>query len=265
LAYVWSLDGKEVVQDQSWEFRAPPPAPPRITDAQPPNEKVVIDAGKTPDFSVAADLPGSASKAQRKVTVEISDKEGAKASPVVWSVTVDSRKEDLRYQWSVNDAPLQTTETGRFRFVDTTPGTYQLTAVAISPDGLKSAPRGWSVEVRPLAVAAVPPSTPTLELSEAEVRDWLDTYRRAWEGRNVDTLVELGEVSRQDADKLREAFSRYKEFRVVLQDVDIRIEGTRATITYTRLDTVDGKPMIHPDRETFTLEKNADGRIAQRK
>jgi hypothetical protein len=49
-----------------------------------------------------------------------------------------------------------------------------------------------------------------------------------------------------------------------LQDVEIHREGTQATVSFTRVDTMDGKPLPHP-RRTLTIEKREDGRIVIRK
>ena len=109
--------------------------------------------------------------------------------------------------------------------------------------------------------APKPSSSPPVELTEAEVREWLETYRQAWEGKNVDQLVSLGVLTPQDADGLRRAVSAYKDFRVTLTDLDIQREGTRATVTFRRVDTVDGRTVSDSKRTSLTFEKKADGRI----
>jgi hypothetical protein len=153
------------------------------------------------------------------------------------------------------------TETGRFRWVEVNPGTYRLTAVAVSSEGLKSAPRHWIVEVRPQEADI---KKQEVGIGKAEVLDWLEIYRRAWEKRSVDTLVRLGEVTSQHAPKLREVLLDYKDFRVALKDVQIRIEGAQATVTLRRVDIIDGKALPQPDRKVFVLEKQTDGRLVRR-
>ncbi len=264
LGYAWFLDGHEVGRGPRWEFRAPSPPtsktryrvevkvsdksglkdrlawnialkipspPPRIIGAQPQEETVLTRVGQPLDFAVAAALAGGAGEA----------------------------KQGLRYPWSVDDAPLQTTQTDSFRFVATPPATSQLTAIAVSPEGLKSAPRRWTVEVRP---PVVPP--PSLSLSEGAVRAWLEAQRQAWEEKNVDGLVELGVVSGRNAARVRKILSEYKSFSVALQNVAIRLEGNRAAVTFSRIDTIDGRPVPHPDRKVFRLEKEATGRLTAR-
>jgi hypothetical protein len=267
LVSVWFLNGKEVARGERWQFHAPPSGtlqhetsykvavevldkegregqaarvvwkvtvaapvlPPIITEAQPQEETVSTQAGQSLDFSVVADLPGGA-------------------------------KTNLRYQWSMEGAPPQTTQAGSFRFVATTPATYHLMAVAVSPEGRESAPRKWAVEVRP--AKGVRP--PFFSLSEAEVRAWLEAQRQAWEAKNIDRLVELGAVFDQDAARARTILATYKSFSVALHDVEIRIEGSRATVTFSRADTINGQTVPHPDRKVFTLEKETNGGLAAR-
>lgn len=276
LLFVWSLDGREVARGQNWRFRVPPTLsmnqphqvqievtdsaglrnrmtwslivkppvlPPRILDAQPADEQVVLQTGKSSVFTVRAEQPDVAETA-------------------------------LRYEWELNDAPLQTTSTGRFQLVDTPPGRYQLTAVAVSLEGLKSAPQKWTIEIRPPAptppstlVAARPPTVvapPRPVVNHAEVRTWLEAHRQALEERNVDRLVELGVVASPQAERARNILSRYASFRVTFQDVEIQISTDRATASFSRIDTIDGQTVPHSDRKVFVFERGADGRLTVR-
>jgi cytoskeletal protein RodZ len=174
LAYTWFLDGQEVARGPTWEFQAPTPPPtepghqvkvevsdsrggkaraswnfvvtrpspvPRIVEAQPHDRKVVIEAGEALEFSVAAEIAGGAQEASQ----------------------------GLRYQWQVDDTPPQTTQTPSFRFVDTTPAPHRVMVLAISPEGFKSTPKGWLVEVRPADVPPLPPVATPQELPFASL------------------------------------------------------------------------------------------------
>jgi hypothetical protein len=143
----------------------------------------------------------------------------------------------------------------------------------LSPVPVKEVPSTKSKEEpavrQPLETAKVPPALeppvrpPPMTISEAEVKAWLETYRRAWEEKNIDKLVQLGGVPAQQANKVQEGLSRYESFRVVFKDVDIRREETRATVSFTRVDTIDGKDRIHPDRKVLIIEKQG-GRLVSR-
>lgn len=113
---------------------------------------------------------------------------------------------------------------------------------------------GWFLFVRPV-------SPPT----EKEVRSWLETYRQAWEKKDVEKLMSLGEVRPQDADRLRNILASYQSFHVAVSDVDLNPpQGNERTVTFFRVDTIDGKALPQPPK-TVTLQKETDGRlVAQR-
>jgi hypothetical protein len=121
---------------------------------------------------------------------------------------------------------------------------------------------------RPLETAKVsppePPSRPSPRvISEAEVTAWLETYRRAWEEKDIDKLVQLGGVPAQQANEVRKGLSTFGSFRVIFKDVDIRREGARATVSFTRVDTIDGRDLIHPDRKVLIIEKQGGSLVSR--
>jgi hypothetical protein len=250
LAYVWSLDGAEVSRGESRTWRlptsltegahrvaleiadkaglktqvawvvmtkAPPKPPPRIIAFQPKESQLSTRVGDSLDFLASADTPGS------------------------------------KYQWSVNGA-VQGTETGQFRFANTTQaGSYQIVAIAISPEGLNSNPKQWNVEI------SSPPSSPII--TEEEVRDWLETYRRAYEGKNISRLVQLGTLDQAYATQLSQTLAVYQDYHVAVVDVSIRREGANSIVTFKRRDTMDGITQTTA-LISFSLEKGNDGRIS---
>lgn len=268
LAYVWSLDGREVARGSRWQFNPPVSAspvtryrvtaevldqknqqdrvawnvtvktriePPRIIDAQPREETLTTQVGQAIDFALIAELVNAQGESKQR----------------------------LSYVWNVEGEKRQTTTTGRYRLLKKEPGAYKVTALAVSPNGQESAPKQWLVKVRPVEIPP-PPVALVPQLSDEEVQRWLETYRRAWEGRDVDTLVQLGEITSQDAGKLKSVFASYNDFQVRFQNVEIHREGTQAVVTFTRVDVLDGKSLPHPDRKVLTLEKDAKGRISRR-
>lgn len=262
LVYVWSLDGQEVIRGDSkswqlptslsdaphqvrvsvedragksdqvaWNVTIKPPQP-RIVDFRPREEKININAGEPLDFSVTAAVPGSPDEAKKK----------------------------LIYQWKINDAAPQRTETGSFRFTETKPGTYQLTAVAISPEGLQSMEKRWSIEV----AFVPPPPPPGGEITESDVMKWLEAYKRAWEGKRAEALVQLGEIPPDKANDLQKVLDNYKELRVTLKSIAIDRKENRATVQFTREDT-DERGHTEPHKpKTVILEKDPDGQVRRK-
>ncbi|MBM4254393.1 MAG: hypothetical protein FJ147_00685 [Deltaproteobacteria bacterium] len=99
--------------------------------------------------------------------------------------------------------------------------------------------------------------------SDREAMNWLETiYRPAWENKNTDALVQLGEISAQDATRLRGILEGYKSYSVSFRDVSVRNEGNRAVVRFIRVDTIDGKTLALPPKEV-KLEKSNGGRVAR--
>jgi hypothetical protein len=98
------------------------PVKPDIVEATPSKEHIKSRAGELLIFTVTARLAGSSEA-------------GA--------------KNEVRYQWTLNNEPPETTDTGEFRVDNLGPGKHRLTVVAISQTGLKSRPRQWIVDVKP--------------------------------------------------------------------------------------------------------------------
>ncbi|HET7713193.1 MAG TPA: PKD domain-containing protein, partial [Patescibacteria group bacterium] len=223
-----------------------PTLPPRIVDVEPRDPDLIVDAGKPLDFTVTAEVAGPTS--------------GGKG---------------LSYLWSIDDRRPQRSDSGRFRFAEASPGTYQLSVTAVGPEGLQSAAKRWTVEVKAIEVARpqlppppppVVPVAPAATLSQQEAMNWLETtYRQAYERRDIDALVQIGEISTEAAPRLKAVLDGYKDYRVSFKDVTVRNEGNRAIVRFTRVDTIDGKTLPIPQPKELTLEKGNGGRIARRR
>lgn len=273
LAYVWSLDGQEVARSERWQFRAPVTEGSHQVRVEIQDRKgmkqqqiwqVLVKAVAPPP---EPQPPVWSTVDPRTETLTVQAGEGVTLAAAAELVRQDpATKLAIRYLWTLNNEPAQTSQSERFRFNETTPDTYQVAVVAIAPTGLKSSPRRWTITVRPREMVVPPPSVSgKTELREAEVREWLENYRHAWESKNTDQLVSWGVLSTQDATKLQQVLKAYSEFRVALSDVDIQAQGTQATVSFKRVDTMDRNTVPHPNRTTIRLEKRTDGRIVVRK
>jgi hypothetical protein len=117
-------------------------------------------------------------------------------------------------------------------------------------------------------MAAVPPpvvaSPPQLPVSREEVQTWLEAQRQALEERDVNRLVELGAIPSSQAERARKILSRYESFHVTLRDVEIQVSANQATVEFSRIDTIDGHTVPHPDRIVFTLGRGRNGGLTAR-
>ncbi|MGH8566670.1 MAG: hypothetical protein ACREXU_01315, partial [Gammaproteobacteria bacterium] len=208
LAYSWLLDGKPLAKGTAWEMGAKVPAGQHRVEV-----KVSDKSGQsaTQRWTVAIAEPASppsitaVQPAAERITAET---DGALDFSAVASLTGDARQGAVTYEWRIDTGPSRSTTTGQFRLPPLSAGTHKLTVVAVSPEGLKSAPRDWTIEVKPKETKPA--------LAESEVRDWLVLYRRAWESKDVDLLVQLGEVTRDRAAQLRGVLAGYEDLRVGL-------------------------------------------------
>jgi len=257
LAYSWLLDGRPRAKGSAFEMDekvpagqhrvevkvsdksgqtatqrwtvaiAEPASPPSITAVQPAGERITAETEGALDFSAVANLAG------------------------------DARQGTVTYEWRIDTGPSRSTTTGQFRLPPLPAGTHKLTVAAVSPEGLKSAPRDWTIEVKPKETKTA--------LAESEVRDWLALYRRAWESKDVDLLIQLGEVTPERAPQLRGTLAEYDDFRVEVKDLTIRVDANSARVTFRREDTIDGKTLPQPGLKELWLDKQASGRLTRRR
>ena len=264
LTVIWKLDGREIATGEQANIKIPlqegkytlvaeatdseglsdraewlliakakvePAPPPVLSRIDPSTSTVKINNGDAITLSVRADLPGSSRTALTA----------------------------LQYEWHLNDKRVQKGNNNQYRFAETQPGKYRVAVIARTTEGLKSNPQEWTLEV---AAVEQPSRTKIAALSEGEVRQWLETYRQTWESKKVEVLYTWGELpSREAASQLESVLNQYTTFRVALTDVQIRLDGSKATISFGRVDTIDNKTLRHPDRKTLRLEKQANGNL----
>jgi hypothetical protein len=227
--------------ERSWQVRVQDVnRPPFIAAASPPVDTLEIAAGEEQSFSID---------------------------------TTDPDKDDrLVSVWSLDGQEVARGQSWKFRVPSTSAATarYQVEAAVSDTGGLKDR-FVWNIVVKmpafpPPSIDIQPPDE-SVEIQArkslvfSEVQAWLETHRQAWEEKNVDVLVELGVVPNHNADKVRQILAEYESFSVVLQNVDIRITGNRAEVSFSRIDTVDGRIISHPDRKVFIVEKGANDRL----
>jgi predicted Ser/Thr protein kinase len=273
LTYRWILDGNEVSQGQreNWQFRAPTSdgSHQLVVEIQDPaggkiqHQWDILVRAVTPFLRWARLQP-------REERLRAQVGQPVDFTAVAEMVRTTRGIEGIQYQWRVNDTLLQTEETGRFRFSEEQAGMYQVSVIALNTEGSKSPLRKWAVDVRALEPTPVAPREdsrsegPAVGRCANDVRRWLESFKRAWETKNVRTLASLGIISRWDMDRVAENLRQSQVFRVTLTDVDIQCEGEQATVSFKRVDTIDGTTFVHPERAVFHLEKR-DGRMAIRR
>ena len=215
---------------QSWTVRVRPPQPPRIADAFPAQARVESVAGDEIRFALTAKA----------------------ATP----------HERLRLTWTVDGTPAGKQESLTLHPME--PGTIVVRAVVASNLGAATT-RQWRINVMPTstpAPAAAPGAAPPAGVSppkpaastpehepqasvapaspgpdEQGVRSFLDGYAAAWRAHDVDALRRLGQVtSDEQARTLREYFAKVQDLDVEVHLVEVRADGERTVVRFTRRD-----------------------------
>ncbi|MGH6634876.1 MAG: protein kinase domain-containing protein [Gammaproteobacteria bacterium] len=267
LRYRWYLDGRQQAKEAAWTYR--------------------------PDF-------GQDGKKTKRIQVRVSDPQGSRVERF-WQVRVEDmnrppqivgftpeegrldivvgssrrfsieaadrdRGDRLQYAWLLDGELLGRKSSFDFP-KEVVPGKHTLEA-RVSDSAQTTATQHWSVAVlapaAPPVVETKPPplkKPPPLAIQEAEVRAWLGDYKSAWENKDIDALIGLGEVTNANAAKLRGVLAGYGDFRVELTELQIQIDGTRAKVSFQREDIIDGKKLVQPGRKAYVFVKQANGNL----
>ena len=229
--------------EQHWQVRvADVNRPPVITRVMPAAGEIALAAGQTQRFTVKAIDPDTA--------------------------------DTLAYRWSLDGQEVGQGES--WRFAPSAPAVQQQRWVRleIADRGGLTARSAWQVTISPPvppppSIAARPrqqvsPPPVSVSISEQEVRTWLEAQRQAWQAKNVDQLVSMGVLDQSHADRARTILAAYQNFQVAFQEVQIRLKGSQAEVSFSRTDTIDGRVVAHPDRKVLLLEKAANDRLTAR-
>jgi hypothetical protein len=122
-----------------------------------------------------------------------------------------------------------------------------------------SAADGEPPPVEAERVAAVVPTAPAHPSgpSHDAVRGLLDRYAAAWRRHDVDTLRAIGQVTNDgQANALRQYFASVRDLEVEVRVLDIRSDGNRATVRFTRRDTFRDPTGREIAKESPPIEKD---------
>ncbi len=240
LSYAWTVDGGPVGRDTpSFKF-----APRAKDEGESRRVKVeVTNAGK------------QSATAEWTIKVPTEPVQIVRRSPRDdLRTTIGERKElsvearaggegdaPLSYSWSVNGEPVRDASGPRYAY-DADRESADVEVVVSSP-GRAPARSGWRIAaVRPAPPPAPPPArTPAAPArnatnATAEVRQWIDAYRAAYENKNIDRLIALGVVSPAQADRLRRALDDLPGLEVTIESPSVSVQGDAATVAFTRID-----------------------------
>ncbi len=271
LRYQWYLEGRQQTTKPMWTYRpdfgqdGKKTKRIQVSVSDPQGNRVerlwqvrVEDVNRPPKilgFTPEEQRLEIASGSSRRFSIEAADAD---------------RADPLQYAWLLNGELLA--RESSFAFPKTVlQGKHTLEA-RVSDRAQATVTQGWSIAVlapaTPPAIEAKPPplkKPPSPAIEEAEVKAWLGSYQSAWENKDINALIGLGEVTNANAEKLRGVLAGYGDFRVELKELQIQIEGTRAQVSFRRADIIDGKKLVQPGRKVYVFVKQANGDINVKK
>ena len=247
---------EHLVTIASWtlEVQEPVPAPPTVVASAP----APAPASPPPPRLEPEPLPPPVRLLREPARESI-------AAVVGERVTLRARVQPERaaeYRWSVDGKVVQQGGSAALDVVPTEPGRRRVT-LTVAADGREVGRAGWVLAVRgatpepteivppapapptPPRVAAPPP--PVLPappshgtaLAEADVRQWLEEYARAWSRKDVQALKRMGQVrSAPEIERLERYFRSVDELSVAVRVLALRVDGDRAVVEFERTDTV---------------------------
>jgi len=254
LKYAWTVDGKSVggntatydlstdaddegasrrvrvevsaggpVAAEEWNVTVPPGAV-TITRQSPSGASVQNEIGDATDFSVDA-------RAGRAGTA------------------------GLDYRWTVNKRPVDA-DGARFTYRADRAGTADVEVRVEAPDR-QAAVQKWTVrtrdtqpQVQPTEVVALAPratatparTAPVAGDARRELEGWIQSYRSAYEQKDVDRLVALGVISSDKRSALKSALDDLEELKVSIASSAIDVQGPdAAVVTLTREDSYNAR------------------------
>lgn len=216
-----SAGGNPVAKNE-WTVTVPA-GPVTITRPVPAPAEIVADLGTSTDFSVEA-RAGRASNST------------------------------LSYTWTVNKRPAADANGPRFTYRPDRAGSADVEVRVEAPDR-PAATRRWTVKARaqapvaqPTQIAALPPRvepTPVARLggdAKRELESWVESYREAYQQKNVDKLVALGVISGDKRGALASALNDLDELTVKIASSAIDVQGPDlAVVTLTREDSYNAR------------------------
>lgn len=281
LRYLWLVDGQERGRGPRWTYR------PRFDEGGVKQKEITVrimnqdnlmiertwealvqDVNRPPLITAVfppTDRLELTASEERRFAVEAVDPDEHDQLTIVWSLDGQEVARGRDWKFSLSTAPrtsaqhrvtVEVSDRGRLQtraaweVVMAKPSNPQPSVVAALP--ASDQPR------TPLPIAKTPPVP---RIDEDEVRTWLASSQQAWEKKDVNTLVHLGAVAQQNAEQVQRLLAEYDSFQVALQNVDIHIHGNRAEVSFSRIDTVDGRTIPHPGRKLFLLDRKTDGQL----
>jgi tRNA A-37 threonylcarbamoyl transferase component Bud32 len=232
LAYAWSVDGRRVGRDApAFVFTSS-----AADEAQERRVRVEVTngAGKTASNEWRISVPAAPVRivAQQPRGGDVSLAIGAAAALSVEARAGTRDDVPLSYRWSVDGRRVADARGPRLTVpVD---GPRSQVEVVVEAPGRQAAVGRWLLRGR----AQPTPPPPAAGDPKREIEAWIESYRAAYENKNVDRLVALGVLDANQRDRMRRVLEDLEGLQVRIDAQSIDMQGSdTATVSLTRVDS----------------------------
>ncbi len=264
VSYAWYVDGRQAAEGPSLRLKLPKtsgPGPHRV-EAEASDQAAHKSPRVAWNVSVRASAPEIADFEPRTSPISVPAGESRR-----FSAAPKTGGGDVRLEWTLDGTAAHASSDGRFDLPPTlASGAHDLAVAAVDPEGRRSTPLRWTVNVEakappPPAPAPPPAAVATAAgISEADARQWLAHFLDAWQQKDVPALRRLGVINTPgQEEKLRSVLKQYREYHVTVRNERIRVDGAHATLTFERSDSDETGKSRPAFEEVYHLAKGPDG------
>lgn len=254
LAYAWTMDGRPVGRDAPTFALTPGGADEgrhrievgvRTSAGQAMSHGWMVSVPVAP-VSIVRQSPG------QDVILTL----GSEAALSVEAGVGTRRDVPFSYTWSVDGKRVASASGPRFAYRVELPSA-DVKVVVDAPDR-QAAVGLWRIRAR----AEPAPEAPSGRVAEHEIEAWIESYRTAYEQKDVEGLIALGVLAPGNRDKMRDVFNNLDDLRVRISARSIDVKGADlATVSLTRVDSFSGTEKAIPVKKT--LRKRNGSWVAQ--
>lgn len=247
------VTGGEGVVRRGWYVRVLPPRPPRILEASPPGDDVEVVVQRQVRLRMRVEPTTRDETVSIQWTVDgdpVGEGEQLRLRPGrvgtqrVRALATSSLGSAVAREWQLVVTATTTTstlpvETAALEPPPTTPPTVAPTTPTTSTTATVPAPSTTTTSM-PVVVATRSTTPPAAgpAVGEADVRGLLDRYAAAMRAHDVAELRRLGQVtSDRQAEAMEGYFAGVRDLTVEVRILDVRADGDRTTVRFTRRDS----------------------------
>ncbi|MBI3767279.1 MAG: protein kinase [Deltaproteobacteria bacterium] len=230
LSYAWSIDGRPVGRDSpTFDF-----TPGAAEEGEVRHVKVQIASAthQTAATEWIVTVPQTAVRiVNRSPGGDVAATIGEQQDFVVEARAGARDAAPLSYRWSVNGQAVPNASGPRLAYkLDRSLADVQ---VSVEAPGRQAAVSRWRIRGESVPT----PKIDARATAQREIEQWIEAYRKAYQDKNVDSLIALGVVPANQRGKMAQILDDLQDLEVRIASRTIDVQGDdSATVTLTRID-----------------------------